>query len=446
MLHFTQLEALVSALGINTAAVRSLHDERIDWRFKGMPSDAFGSTVGDFLKQRPTLFDAGFVGPLLVLDDAALRHNLRTMADWCAAHGLQLAPHGKTTMAPRLFERQLEHGCWGITAANTSQLRVYRAFGVARILLANQLVDPNGLAWLADELDADPQFSFSCFADSVRGVQLMAEALARHGASRQIDVLVELGNDGARTGARTTAEAREIADAVLHSPMLRLVGVGGYEGAVARDVSERAISTVDDYLRRLRELVAELAEAGHFSGLDEVIVTCGGSAYFDQVAEAFVEPWPAGLPVVPVLRSGGYLLHDDGFYRVRSPFSREHRLAGSEPPFQPAMRMWAQVTSRPEPSLALLTMGRRDVSFDQDLPEPQVIRGADGTIRELAAGSCQVTSLADQHAFLTVRDADPQIGDWMGFGLSHPCTVFDKWPLIPVVDGDAVIDLVRTFF
>jgi D-serine deaminase-like pyridoxal phosphate-dependent protein len=436
----------VSARGINTAAVRSLRDERIDWRFKGMPSEAFGSTVGEFLDQRPKLHDAGFVGPLLVLDDAALRHNLQTMADWCARHGLQLAPHGKTTMAPQLFERQLAHGSWGITAANLSQLRVYRAFGVERILLANQLVDPNGLAWLAAELDAHPEFSFSCFVDSVRGVHLMAEALARHGASRQVDVLVELGGDGARTGARTLAEAREVADAVLANPMLRLVGVGGYEGALAHDVSEQAISAVDGYMRRLRDLVAELAAAGHFSGLDDVIVTCGGSAYFDQVAEAFTEPWPAGLPVVPVLRSGGYLLHDDGFYRVRSPFGREHRLAGAESPFHPAMRVWAQVTSRPEPGLALLTMGRRDVSFDQDLPEPQVIRRADGAIRDLAAGSCQVTALADQHAFLIVHDADPQVGDWMGFGLSHPCTVFDKWPLTPVVDGDVVIDLVRTFF
>ncbi|MEV0700146.1 amino acid deaminase [Saccharopolyspora sp. NPDC050389] len=436
----------MSTRGINTAAVRALHDERIDWRFKGMPSDAFGSTVGEFLAQRPKLHEAGFVGPLLVLDDAAMRHNLRTMADWCAQHGLQLAPHGKTTMAPQLFELQLANGSWGITAANLSQLRVYRAFGVERIMLANQLLDPSGLAWLADELDTHPEFEFSCFVDSVRGAQLMAEALARHGASRQVDVLVELGSDGARTGARTIAEAREIADLVLTNPMLRLVGVGGYEGALGSDVSERSLSAVDGYMGRLRDLVAELAEAGHFSGLDEVIVTCGGSAYFDQVAEAFTEPWPAGLPVVPVLRSGGYLLHDDGFYRVRSPFGREHRLTGEERPFRPAMRVWAQVTSRPEEGLALLTVGRRDVSFDQDLPEPQVIRGADGEIRELAAGSCEVTSLADQHAFLTVRGADLQVGDWIGFGLSHPCTVFDKWTLIPVVDGDTVIDLVRTFF
>jgi D-serine deaminase-like pyridoxal phosphate-dependent protein len=167
------------------------------------------------------------------------------------------------------------------------------------------------------------------------------------------------------------------------------------------------------------------------------------AAIRDQVAAALAEPWPDGLPVLGVLRSGAYLTHDDGFYRGISPFGR---LPG-EQPFRSALRAWAQVTSRPERGLALLTMGRRDVSFDQDLPEPQVVRGADGRIRELPAGSCAVTALADQHAFLsTGPQADLRVGDWVGFGLSHPCTVFDKWQLIPVVRDTTVVDLVRTFF
>lgn len=432
--------------GINTEAVRALRDETIDWRFKGMPASASGETVGEFLSGRPTLREAGFTGPLLTLDDAAMEHNLRTMAAWCDDHGLEIAPHGKTTMAPRLFERQLEHGAWGITAANISQLRVYRSFGVQRILFANELVDPHGLAWLSGELDSDPGFSFCCYADSLRGVELMASALAARGGTRPVDVLVEFGVPGGRTGARTVSQARAVAAAVAAEPRLRLVGVSGYEGEVAHDVEASSLSAIDDYLTEFRGLVAEFAESGYFDGLDEVIVSAGGSAYFDQVAEALTRPWPEGLPVTPVLRSGGYLLHDDGFYRVRSPFGREHRLAGAESPFRPAMRIWAQVVSQPEAGLALLTMGRRDVSFDQGLPEPQVIRGADGEIRELADGSCQVSGLADQHAFLKLTGAEVRVGDWIGFGLSHPCTVFDKWTLIPVLDGDEVTDLIRTYF
>ncbi len=430
--------------GIDEAAVRALREERIDWRFKGMPSEAFGSTVAEFLAQRPQLFDSGFVGPVLTLDAPAMDHNLRTMARWCAQHQLQLAPHGKTTMAPQLFQQQLAHGAWGVTAATISQLRVYRAFGVQRVLFANQLLDEPGLAWLARELDADPDFSFSCLVDSAAGVELMDEVLSRHQTTRPVDVLVELGRPGGRSGTRTRAEAHRVAAAVADSSRLRLVGAAGYEGALASDVDNRALAVIDEYAGELRRLVFELAEQGRFADTPEVIVTCGGSAYFDQVAEALTGPWPEGLPVVPVLRSGAYIVHDDGFYRTRSPFSRQHRLAGHEEPFRPAMRIWARVTSAPEPGLALATMGRRDVSFDQDLPEPQLLRTREGALHELTG--CRVTALADQHAFIATGDHQLRPGDWIGFGLSHPCTVFDKWPLIPVVEGETVIDLVRTFF
>jgi len=146
------------------------------------------------------------------------------------------------------------------------------------------------------------------------------------------------------------------------------------------------------------------------------------------------------------VRSGNYLTHDDGLYRRTSPLTRP----GAEPGgFQAAMQVWAQVTSRPEPGLALLTMGRRDMSFDQDLPVPQRLwSGSDWTADGVEG--CEVVALNDQHAFMTLtagaQDA-VAVGSWIAFGVSHPCTVFDKWQLIPVVDtDDRVVELVRTFF
>ncbi|NHD16824.1 amino acid deaminase [Actinopolyspora sp. BKK1] len=432
------------AATMDRSAVRDLRDERIDWRFKGLPSAAFGSTVDQFLRTRPNLRDSGFVGPLLLLDRPALEHNLTTMADWCSRHGVLLCPHGKTTMAPQLFQRQLDHGAWGITAANVSQLRVYRAFGTSRVLLANQLVDPSGLSWLASELDRDPGFDFGCWVDSTRNVELMERTLSATGCHRPVDVLVELGRRDGRTGARSTAEALEVARAVDASPHLRLAGVCGYEGAISHDLSDTDLSAVDDYLAGMREVVTGAARAGLFDEVDEIVVTAGGSSYFDQVAEALTTPWELDRPVVPVLRSGSYITHDHGSYRTMSPFGRAHRLAGPEQPFRPALRVLAQVISRPDPDLVLLTLGRRDASFDQDLPQPQRVRTGDG-VRPLQGA--RMTELADQHAFVRVpADSAAEVGDWFECGLSHPCTVFDKWPLIPLVDGEEVVDLVRTFF
>jgi D-serine deaminase-like pyridoxal phosphate-dependent protein len=195
---------------------------------------------------------------------------------------------------------------------------------------------------------------------------------------------------------------------------------------------------VDAYLDEVRDLVLRLDDEGLFDELGRVIVTVGGSAYFDQVAAALTKPWPDHLPVLPVLRSGAYISHDDGFYRGISPLSRTER------PFHSALRAWAQVTSKPQEDLALLTIGKRDASFDEGLPEPQVVRGRDGVERPLTGA--KITALNDQHAFLSIGVDSPEVGDWVGLGLSHPCTVFDKWQLIPVVDGTTVIDLVRTFF
>ncbi|MDN3355341.1 amino acid deaminase [Actinomadura sp. DC4] len=390
-----------------------------------MPADADGMTVAELAAERRDLFGGGFHPPLVVIDASALDHNLATMRDWCERRGVLLAPHGKTTMAPQLYARQLDHGAWGITVATFAQLRVARAFGVRRVMVANELLDPAGLRWVAAELARDPEFHLLCFADSVRGVEIMAAALS--GAARPVDILVELGAEGGRAGVRDVATAEAVAAAVEAAPGLRLAGVAGYEGAVGHDAKPESLAAVERYLRDLRALAERLDLP------DDAVLSAGGSAYFDQVADVL-----AGTRTV--LRSGAYVTHDDGFYRGISPLRR----AGGTP-FAPALHAWAQVTSRPEPGLALLTLGRRDVSFDQGLPEPHTVRHADGTRSPLAGA--RVSELNDQHAFLRLGPGtEAEVGDWVDSGLSHPCTVFDKWRLLPVVEDDTVVDLVHTWF
>jgi D-serine deaminase-like pyridoxal phosphate-dependent protein len=411
-------------------AAEELYDERVDHRFKGLPPDADGLTVRRLAAERRSLFDGGFTTPLLTLSAPALEHNLAQLASYARAYGLAFAPHGKTSMAPQLFERQLAHGAWGITAAVPHQVRVYRAYGIQRIFLANELVDAAALRWLSAELDADPGFRFICYVDSVRGVELMDAAL-----TRPVDVVVELGVDGGRTGVRDADTAALVADAVAGARHLRLVGVAGYE------------STAPDVRKWLGELVA-LAERfdaeGRFADAEEIVLSAGGSEWFDLVAEAF-EPVGGGLskPVLKLLRSGAYVSHDDVHYRDLTPFHDRIPDKGS---LEPALRLWTQVLSRPEPALALLNAGKRDAPYDLDLPVPQLIRRPDGTVRP--AEGLTVTKLADQHAFVAVAPGtDVEVGDWVALGLSHPCTAFDKWQLIPLVEPDGTVsDYIRTFF
>ncbi|MEV7965887.1 hypothetical protein AB0O34_07870 [Sphaerisporangium sp. NPDC088356] len=210
--------------------------------------------------------------------------------------------------------------------------------------------------------------------------------------------------------------------------------MAGYEGALGHDASAASLGAVDGFLRRVAALHGKLEYE-----VEEPIVTAGGSAYFDQVVEVL-----GGLDARVVLRSGAYVVHDDGFYRAISPFSR-----GAGPgPLRPAMHGWARVVSRPEPALALLDAGKRDLPFDEGLPEPHAVRGRAGSI----LGGARVTALNDQLTFLALDEGSViDCGDVVRLGLSHPCTAFDKWTLIPVVDDiDApdpeVVDLIRTYF
>nr|WP_153412048.1 amino acid deaminase [Nocardia macrotermitis] len=416
--------------------VTALHDRVLGPEHKSLPPAAWGSTVREFLATAPHLDD--LQTPVLTVERAALDANLRLMAGWAAAAGVSLAPHGKTTMSPQLWGEQLAAGAWGITLATGWQVQVARAFGVARILLANALVDPVGLRWLAAELDRDPGFEFRSWVDSVATVETMDRHLADAPEGVRVAVLVELGGPGGRTGARGVEAALAVADAVRGSARLELAGVGGYEGALAHDRQDAAVAAVRGYLDELARLHRELV--GSYAR--PAIVTAGGSAFQDLVVDRL-----AGLAddeaTTVVLRSGAYLIHDDGFYSGISPLAATR----TEHPLRSAMHGWARTVSQPEPGLALLDAGKRDLPFDEGLPVPQQL-SAGGAL----PGEAYVSALNDQHAFLRLPgEGAVPIGSVVRLGLSHPCTAFDKWRLIPVIDDAAadrprVVDLLHTFF
>jgi D-serine deaminase-like pyridoxal phosphate-dependent protein len=446
--------------------IEALRHQAIAPTQKGFGSIAAGRTVtaAGLEAQRPPALGGEFTTPLLVLHESALRHNVSAMARWCADAGVRLAPHGKTTMAPQLFARQLAAGAWAMTAATISQVQVYRSFGVERILIANELTDPAGIRWLAGALSADPSWECFAYVDSVAGVELLDAGLTTAGAARALPVLVELGFPRGRTGCRSVAEALDVAAAAERAGRLVLAGAAGYEGGLGNDTEPVTLAAVADYCGRLRQLGYAIADrvapaamgiardpaagGGAVGGTSSAapIVSAGGSAYFDVVAAELTRPGESGgeaaggRPAV-VLRSGCYLTHDHGEYAQIGPAVRK---AG--PDLRPAIELWAPVLSCPEPGLALVCAGRRDVSFDQGMPVPLRVRRADGTIEP--AGPLRVGRLDDQHAYLAIPDGTRLgPGDLVGFGISHPCTTLDKWRVIPVVDDEyQVIDAVHTFF
>ena len=419
-----------------TDRLRALRERPVEPTDKGLGLLAAvtpGLTPATLAEARPALHAAGFGYPVLTLRESALANNLEAMAAFCRQAGVELSPHGKTGMSPELAARQLASGSWGITVATIGQLLAYRAFGFPRLLMANELTDEAGIAWLAGELAADPAFSAYCYVDSADGVAILDRILTEHPAGRRLPVLVEIGE--ARTGDRTDEQALAVAKAAAAASTLTVAGVAGYEGSIHAGTQAQTDDLITSFCERLANLSGRVASLVGAS--DDFIVTAGGSVSFDIVAR---ELTATGMTVV--LRSGGYLYHDHGLYRKVTPAARG--VAGA-PALQPALELWAQVVSRPEPGLALLSAGRRDAGFDAGLPKAlRAIRRAGG------AGDLtgKVTELNDQHAYLELdRDTALAPGDLVCLGISHPCTTLDKWRLIPVLDeADHIIDVIHTFF
>jgi D-serine deaminase-like pyridoxal phosphate-dependent protein len=418
--------------------------ERLDARFKGLAPSTFGLTIAELGARREGLFGGAFLPPIMVLREEALRGNVESMARYVRETGVEHAPHGKTTLAPLLFEMQLAAGAWGISVGTPSQVVLCRALGLPRIFLANELVDSAAVAWLGRELAADPAFEFLCYVDSLDGVRLLADGLGTQLGLPGLGVVVEVGPANGRTGCRSVADAVEVARAAVASG-LPTVGVAGYEGGLGSRIDDEVLGRVRDYLAFMRATADALLTDGLIRDPSRPILTAGGSVFFDEVVAAFAAPLANGVRPRTIVRPGAYVSHDAGHYEQLSPFTRPGGIAGY--PLRPALEAWAQIVSVPEPGLAIADLGRRDVSFDLGFPVPLGLRRPSNGERIGAAGMT-VTNLNDQHAFVAIPPgADPQVGDWIAFGISHPCTAFDKWHLIPIVDhDDVVVDLARTYF
>ncbi len=416
---------------------------------KGWPARMGPLPLGEVGRQGWNLLRGDLPLPVALIKGSALAHNSRWMRQFLEQFDVMLCPHGKTPMAPQLFARQLADGAWGITVATAQQLRVCREFGVPRVLMANQLVDPQGIRQAVAELAADPGFEFLCLVDSREGVERLAAGARDGGLVRPLTVLLEGGYMGGRTGCRSIDEALDVARCVAAAPELALVGVEGFEGQIRCPTPDETTRKVVQFLDFLVDVAVACAAEGLFAP-GPILLSAGGSAYFDQAAER-LRAARLSREIKVVLRSGCYLTHDSRLYRelFARLCERAPEVAKFGPGLRPALEIWACVQSTPEPGLAICTMGRRDVSFDAGLPVPERwyrpgLHQAPQPLGEVFS----VTALNDQHAYLAVPEDSPlRIGDLVGFGISHPCTTFDKWRLLYVVDDDyTVTEAIRTFF
>ena len=379
---------------------------------------------------------------MLALKESALDNNIRCMARFAEAGGVELCPHVKTSMSPEIIRRQLESGACGVTVATVRQLQVCAALGAEFIVLANQIADPGSIRTLLKVQEEYGIKVYSLCDSEDLAVRLSEEATEMNCV---LHLLLEVGVPGGRTGVRNRDDAMAVAGRVHKLPGLKLCGVECYEGVIdAGDPAEtgRRIGVfLEDLLDTARLLIGE----GFFAG-DPVILSAGGSAHYDIVAPALAAGIP-GVDTLPLLRCGCYVSHDNGWYHRFLERMEERSPEKNLPELLPALELWSVVQSVPEPGLAILNFGKRDAPYDIELPVPLKYCSEGEGVKKVPEG-WRISALNDQHAFLRFSPNDaPDIGDPVCCGISHPCGAFDRWRKIPVVDEEyTVLDVYSTCF
>ncbi len=417
-------------------------DPLLDATFKGFPPGAAPLRRSRVGTQGWNVLAGDLPLPLAVIRRPALGHNIGWMQRLADAAGVRFAPHGKTTMSPQLFRRQLDAGAWGLTFATVAQMQAGLAAGARNILIANQVLAAADLGAIAALRVTHPDVRVLFLLDSPAQLALIETV----SADQPFEVLLELGVAGGRTGVRAHDDALALARRAHASAAVTLAGVECYEGLSNTGRSEDDRPAVDDLMDRVERLARQCDAEGLF-GADEVIVSAGGSGVFDLVLPRLR---PAlSRPVAGLLRSGCYVTHDQGHYQ-RLVHAANRRLGCTDDAgLRAALEVWALVQSMPEPGLAILAVGKRDLSHDLGMPVPlATCARARRDIRPAPEGWA-IQRLNDQHAYLhlTSETHDLRVGDRVCLGISHPCTTFDKWRWMPIVDDDyTVVDAIVTCF
>ena len=415
---------------------------------KGVPPEMLGLSREDIAATRFSVINKNVPLPAAILKRSVLQQNSRWMRDYVAQAGASIAPHGKTSMSPELFELQQRDGCWGLTLASYQQVRVARHYGVSRIILANEAIGELELDYYLEQIRDDSAFDFYCYVDSEQGVRKIIQQARSANIGRPLNLLLELGYAGGRAGCRSLEDALRVAHAVQEGgDCIQLRGVSGFEGLYQGLKGEDRLTLVEDFLKLIVKTAFACDEAKLF-GAGEILLSAGGSSYYDVVTRMFGSVRLSG-PVRVVTRSGCYLTHDSGMYRelqseVLARDGHARHLVGH---LDAALEVWAQVLSIPEPELIVVSAGKRDFGIDAGMPVPVRLARMEAGLLTLPPG-CVVVAVSDHHAHIKVPMGHQiRHGDLIGLGVSHPCTTFDKWRVIYMVNDDyTIVDIAQTHF
>src|SRR4051794_18330166 len=316
--------------------------------------------------------------PALLVERAALQHNLQTMAT--ALPGPRLRPHVKAHKTTSLARLQHAVGHHGFTCATIREVEGLAAAGLGEdLLLANEVLDARRLG---DVVHEGARVTLAVDSD------ITVDA-ATTGGVREVVIDVNVGLP--RCGVEPD-DAGRLAD-YARSKGLEVRGVMGYEGHVM------IVEDPQDRLRQTEECMSRLLKASADVGGD--LVSAGGTGNYA------INTWANEI------QAGSCLLMDTAY-------------GAQGLPFQQALTVLAQVISVNKGGWAVANLGLKSLGMDHGNPH---IPGA------------SVWFCSDEHTTFSADEGHTfAVGDLVRADPAHvdPTVALHEW--IHVVEGDEVVD------
>lgn len=335
--------------------------------------------------------------PALILDRNAFDRNRRAMQALLESTSMRLRPHYKSHKCPAIAQLQLQDGAKGVSCAKLGEAEDLAAHGIADILIANQIVQPEKLPRVAALAG---RCRLTLCVDSAENILALERAMAEAGGTLYCLVEYEIGMN--RCGVESHEEVLELARLIAAQPHLRFEGIQAYAGQMSHeeDIAVRRAETIR-IEKDLRALKKKLEDAG--LAVKEI---SGGST-------GMVELKP-GDSVYTEMQCGSYLLMD-----------RAYRDMGLR--FENALFLLTTVISV-RPDRIVTDGGTKSLGMDQGNP---VFVGYEG---------CPVR-MSEEHGQVSVSGHKCAVNDKIRYIPGHCCTTVNSHDRIYVVDGDEVIDI-----
>jgi D-serine deaminase-like pyridoxal phosphate-dependent protein len=295
------------------------------------------------------------ISPALIIFRELMEYNIDKMIEM-AGRVDRLRPHCKTHKIREVTEWELQKGITKHKCATVAEAEMLATAGVKDIFLAYNPVGPN----IQRVVKLQQMYPDVRLAVTVDHPDPAAElGAAASGASRVIDVLLDVQTGLHRSGIAMDASAVALYQQIAHTKGLRAAGLHVYDGHIHdRSFDDRRLA-----VHALWDQVIEFRDRLTAEDLPVPTIVAGGTGTFPVYA-AITEPTLELSPGTPVFYDAGYTA------------------AFPDLPFQMAAVLLTRVVSRPAEDLITCDLGTKACASDPpegarlvfpDLPEAKQV-------------------------------------------------------------------------